>query len=322
MPFAIRTLVLPSELRRELKSPLGKLIIGSPEETMKGLEKLVSKEKPAMIISVGDVISENMAKHGILTHLAIVDNRVMRQPRKPVVLKVNQTIHVKNLPGTITDEAWLAVKKALKQKRPVKIVVDGEEDLLTLVALLHAPLNALVVYGQPYEGIVAVKVTQRKRQKARRITKVKDALSNQQPFGSMPMEVKIIDKKYNPLLKRNEVVFEVKHEKVKGTPPRLEIRAKLAEMLKMKLDQVYMRKVETKTGTMLALGEANAYDTVEQAVLIEPKYVIERNTPKEKAKEAEKPKKPEKAAEPKEPEKPAEEAEKAEETKQPKEKGE
>jgi ribosomal protein S24E len=139
------------------------------------------------------------------------------------------------------------------------------------------------------------------------------------------MEVKIISKEYNPLLKRKEVIFEVKHEKVKGTPPRLEIRTKLAEMLKMKLDQVYMRKVETKTGTMIALGEANAYDTVEQAVLIEPKYVIERNTPKEKAKEAEKPKKTEK------PEKPAEEAketeeaekaEKAEEAKQPKEKGE
>ena len=143
--------------------------MGSPEETMKKLEELVSKEKPAKIISVGDVVSENMAKCGILTHLAIVDNRVMRQPRKPVVLKVNQTIHVKNPPGTITDEAWLAVKKALKQRQQIKIVVDGEEDLLALVALLHAPLNALVVYGQPYKGIVAVKVTQRKRQKARRI---------------------------------------------------------------------------------------------------------------------------------------------------------
>ncbi|MDH5783845.1 MAG: hypothetical protein OEZ35_09350, partial [Candidatus Bathyarchaeota archaeon] len=98
-----------------------------------------------------------------------------------------------------------------------------------------------------------------------------------------------------------------------------EIRAKLAEMLKMKLEHVYVRKVETKTGTMLALGEANAYDTVEQAVLTEPKYVIERNTPKEKAEETEKPKKAEKAEEQKKPEKPAE---KAEEAKQPKEKGE
>jgi len=110
-----------------------------------------------------------MAKHSILPHLAIVDNRVMRQPREPVVLKVNQTIHVKNSPGTITAEAWLAVKEALKQKRLIKIVVDGEEDLLALVVLLHAPLNALVVYGQPYEGIVVVQVTKRKRQKARRI---------------------------------------------------------------------------------------------------------------------------------------------------------
>jgi len=125
------------------------------------------------------------------------------------------------------------------------------------------------------------------------------------------MEVKIITQKYNPLLKRKEVIFEVKHEKVKGTPPRFEIRTKLAEMLKMKLEQVYVRKTETKTGTMTALGEANAYDTVEQAMLIEQRYVIERNIPKEKAEE---PKKPEKPAEE------AEKVEKAEEAKQPKEK--
>lgn len=136
------------------------------------------------------------------------------------------------------------------------------------------------------------------------------------------MKVKIIDQKYNMLLKRKEVSFEVEHEKVKGTPPRSEIRAKVAEILKMKLEQVYVKRVETKTGTMIALGEAHAYDTVEQAKLIEPRYVIERNTPKEKAKEAETPKKTEK---PEKTEKPAEEAEvqkaaKAEEAKPPKEK--
>jgi ribosomal protein S24E len=133
------------------------------------------------------------------------------------------------------------------------------------------------------------------------------------------MKVKIIDQKYNMLLKRKEVSFEVEHEKVKGTPPRSEIRAKVAEILKVKLEQVYVKRVETKTGTMIALGEANAYDAVEQAKLIEPRYVIERNTPREKAKEEETPKKTEKT------EKTAEEAEvqkaaKAEEAKPPKEK--
>jgi len=106
------------------------------------------------------------------------------------------------------------------------------------------------------------------------------------------MEVRIIDKKYNPLLKRKEVVFKVEHEKLRGTPQRFVMRAKLAEMLKTKLEQVYIGKMETKTGTMIALGEANAYDSVEQAMLVEPKYVIERNTSKEKAEEEKKLEKP------------------------------
>jgi small subunit ribosomal protein S24e len=128
------------------------------------------------------------------------------------------------------------------------------------------------------------------------------------------MEVKIISEKYNPLLKRREVIFQVKHEQTKGTPPRFEIRSKLADMLKTKLEQVYVKKVETKTGTMTALGEANAYDSAEQAMLIEPKFIIERNAPKKKEEEAEKTEKPKEKAE--KPEKPVEKAEKAEETKQ------
>jgi small subunit ribosomal protein S24e len=133
------------------------------------------------------------------------------------------------------------------------------------------------------------------------------------------MEIKIISEKYNPLLKRKEVIFQVEHEQTRGTPPRFEIRNKLAEMLKIDLDRIYVKKLETKTGTMVALGEANAYNSVEQAMFIEPKFVIERNTPKEKE---EKPKKPEEKAEktPKteEPTKPVEEAEKpSEKTEQP-----
>jgi len=41
--------------------------------------------------------------------------------------------------------------------------VKGEEDLLTLIAVLYSPETALVVYGQPHSGIVVVKVTSEKK---------------------------------------------------------------------------------------------------------------------------------------------------------------
>lgn len=115
------------------------------------------------------------------------------------------------------------------------------------------------------------------------------------------MEIKIIQQQYNPLLKRKEIVFEVEHTQTKGTPSRLEIRRTLAEVLKANSELVYIKRVITKAGTMMAKGEANAYDSPAQARLVEAKYIIARNTPKEKKEPAEKPeppKPPEKAEQP------------------------
>jgi len=116
------------------------------------------------------------------------------------------------------------------------------------------------------------------------------------------MEIKITQQHYNALFKRREVMFEVDHAQTKGTPSRLELRARLAELLNTSPEVVYIKKVETKSGTMIAVGEANAYDGAEQAKLIEPKYIIARNLPKEKKEAAEKPEErkaaPEKAQKP------------------------
>jgi len=101
------------------------------------------------------------------------------------------------------------------------------------------------------------------------------------------MEVKIIEEQQNILLKRKEIRFEVEHSQTKGTPSRLEIRSKLAETLKTKPELVYIKRVETKTGTMKAKGEANAYESVEQAKLVEPEYIVARNMPQEKKEKAE-----------------------------------
>jgi small subunit ribosomal protein S24e len=93
------------------------------------------------------------------------------------------------------------------------------------------------------------------------------------------MEIKIIQQQQNILLKRKEISFEIDHTQTKGTPSRVEIRHKLAEMLKTKPELVYVKFVETKTGTMKATAQANAYETVEQAKRVEPEYIIARNTP-------------------------------------------
>jgi uncharacterized protein (UPF0218 family) len=161
--------ILPLTLRKKLKKPLGMLIRGSFEETVKKFKHIVDLEKPPNIISVGDIVSKNLVENGISPNLLIVDNRVMRKDVTPVPLKADVETHVKNPAGTITFEALNAIKEALKANRKTKIVVEGEEDLLALCAILYAPENSFVVYGQPREGMVVVKATKQKKEAVARI---------------------------------------------------------------------------------------------------------------------------------------------------------
>ena len=99
------------------------------------------------------------------------------------------------------------------------------------------------------------------------------------------MEVKIVSRKENPLLKRREIRFQVEHDQAGSTPPRLEIRKAVANALELDANLVFVKKLETKTGMQTAIGAANIYDSIEQAKLIEPEYIIKRNVPPEKPKE-------------------------------------
>ncbi len=162
---------LTPELRRKLREPLGILIRGSFSETMKRFKDITEKEKPSRTISVGDTVSKNLVKNHMFPQLSIVDNRVMRKRVQPTSLAAENAICVRNPPGTITEEALLAIRDAFKSNRRVKIVVDGEEDLLTLIAVFYAPENSFVVYGQPYEGVVVVRVTPEKKAEVAEILK-------------------------------------------------------------------------------------------------------------------------------------------------------
>ncbi|MCW4018422.1 MAG: 30S ribosomal protein S24e [Candidatus Bathyarchaeota archaeon] len=98
------------------------------------------------------------------------------------------------------------------------------------------------------------------------------------------MELQIVSKKENPLLKRNEVQFTVVHAQGK-TPTRLDVKRSIASALQVSDKLVFVKQMHTMTGTNKTVGKANAYETEAQAKQIEPTYIIKRNTPPEKPKE-------------------------------------
>ena len=158
-------------MQAKFKEPFGRLIQGSFSETINQLKDIITKEKPSVIISVGDTVSRNLHEHHISPQLSITDNQSMRKKLQPQIFPDKNVVRVKNPQGTITQESIKAIQKALESKNQVQIIVDGEEDLLTLIAVMYAPENAIVVYGQPHEGIVVVKVTQEKKVDAQKIWK-------------------------------------------------------------------------------------------------------------------------------------------------------
>lgn len=171
------TYTITSELREKFKEPFGTLIQGSVNQTMTGLKDLVARQKPPIIVSVGDVVSKNLHDFNIHPQLTIIDNKSQRNRAICEDQMAEKAVHVINPQGTITQEAICAIKLALEQSEHTHIIVDGEEDLLTLAAVLYGPEKSFVVYGQPNKGIVVVKVTLKKK------AEVKEYLKAMEPFG-------------------------------------------------------------------------------------------------------------------------------------------
>ncbi|WP_049921767.1 GTP-dependent dephospho-CoA kinase family protein [Halopiger djelfimassiliensis] len=154
-------LVLPDELRHELKEPMG------PIET--DADRLL-EAVGGPLIAVGDVVTYHLLQAGRPPDVAFVDERTKRETvdeeiREAVADEV--TIEAVNPPAEISADVVRALLEGLAREEPTTILVDGEEDLLALPAIAVAPAGASVVYGQPDEGMVHVRVTDEHRAEMR-----------------------------------------------------------------------------------------------------------------------------------------------------------
>jgi uncharacterized protein (UPF0218 family) len=166
-----KTARLPESLREELSTPHGTLVKGKQAEVSKRVSDFVRSSKPPKVITVGDVVTRSMVIAGVEPDLSIIDGKTLRGTEETVDYAVDETYHLVNPQGLITADSWIVIGKALKEKRKIKIVVDGEEDLLGIPVVLLAPRGSLMLYGQPNEGIVIVTVNSETKGFAKRILK-------------------------------------------------------------------------------------------------------------------------------------------------------
>ncbi len=158
--------MLDESLRAQLKKPFGYLC---KSDTCS--ERLNKFEK---IISVGDITTYNVLQCGIVPNICITDDITMREKiPNEVRLRINaekfEVLKVFNAAGSISVELMngiVAAIEAMNVSKRVRIVVEGEEDLAVIPAVVSAPPGTAVIYGQPGEGMVIVEVTREKKKRA------------------------------------------------------------------------------------------------------------------------------------------------------------
>jgi len=162
---------LSPENLRILKEPFGLLL----ENKSVSKVKLYNSVKHAkLIVSVGDATTDRVNSYGIVPSVSVVDGKERREQRKKAggdSLLPNRILQLRcsNPAGTISRGAVQVLCHALKASvtKPVRVIVEGEEDLLALPIFLLVPYGSVVLYGLPFKGIVIVKVDFKKRKRAK-----------------------------------------------------------------------------------------------------------------------------------------------------------
>jgi uncharacterized protein (UPF0218 family) len=146
---------LHTYLREKFSRPLGVLVSNTELEAY--VRDLDTKD--AMLVTVGDKTTEFFVSRGHRPKMQIVDSVEKRRRRAPPVGGYDRVVAVSNPAGGITGVAADTIRAELSREGAARILVNGEEDLLVLPAILYSQEGTDVFYGQPNEGMVHVRVS-------------------------------------------------------------------------------------------------------------------------------------------------------------------
>ncbi|MBP1986220.1 GTP-dependent dephospho-CoA kinase family protein [Halolamina salifodinae] len=156
-------LTLPPALREAFKEPFGPLYTDIDD-------LLADADEP--IVAVGDMVTYHLREAGHEPHVSVVDGLTERdaipeEVREGLEGAGERRIELVNEPSELSRDLLIALRDAIDAEADTLLVVEGEEDLATLPAVLATPLGGSVVYGQPGEGMVLIEVTESSRAEIR-----------------------------------------------------------------------------------------------------------------------------------------------------------
>ncbi len=161
--FFKKDFVISENLRHKLQKPFGKLY-----------NKILSVKNSDIpyLITVGDITTLNFNRLNLKQDISVIDFYVARKKNFFSFSQLGFTGNEKvvtayNPPGHITSDLTIKVLGLFNLERErIILKIEGEEDLAVLPLILSAPLNSIIYYGQPGQGVVEIKVSEDIKEKA------------------------------------------------------------------------------------------------------------------------------------------------------------
>jgi len=147
-----------------LKKPFGILILDKDATKNNILNHLKLAKR---IITVGDATTDRIYSFGVVPNVAIIDGKERRSKRNYPDAYHAKELRCSNKKGTISADAVNVLRSAMSMAFPVRIMVEGEEDMLALAVFTLASKGTFVLYGQPLEGIVIVETNEETKRRAK-----------------------------------------------------------------------------------------------------------------------------------------------------------
>lgn len=141
---------LTAKAREALHQPFGEIVNAPNQDSI-------------MTIVVGDICATNFVKNQWHADLLVIDQHTQRhlisQP-----FPLNPTDELAHPPGQLASQTlrWLRTffDSESTKNQPEVLLIEGEEDLIAVEAILTAPLNSKLYYGQPNVGMMEVLITE------------------------------------------------------------------------------------------------------------------------------------------------------------------